>query len=74
MTFEEFKSSLAQSSVADLPPALRALREDARGNWDAAHTIAQDIDDNMGATGTPVPICCLSGSGNDGNNVTPKCR
>ena len=49
MTFEEFTASLAQPSVADLSPALRALREDARGNWDAAHTIAQDIDDNMGA-------------------------
>src|SRR5882672_6261054 len=45
MTFEEFKASLAQSSGGDLPPALQALREDARGNWDAAHTIAQDIDD-----------------------------
>ena len=49
MTFEEFKASLAQPSVGGLPPALRALREDARGHSDAAHTIAQDIDGKMGA-------------------------
>jgi hypothetical protein len=30
-------------------PALRALWHDARGNWDAAHAIAQDIDDPTGA-------------------------
>jgi hypothetical protein len=28
---------------------LRALWEDARGNWDRAHEIAQEIDDKTGA-------------------------
>ena len=43
MTFEEFKKSLRE----DQPPSsmnanLKALWEDARGNWDKAHEIAQN--------------------------------
>lgn len=32
-----------------MSPPLRALWHDARGNWDAAHTVAQDIHDAAGA-------------------------
>jgi hypothetical protein len=50
MTLEELKSSLADTAPpAGLPPALRALWHDARGNWDEAHRIAQDVDDETGA-------------------------
>ena len=49
MTVEEF----AASASANQPPAvgtlLRALWHDARGEWDAAHQIAQDVDDKSGA-------------------------
>jgi hypothetical protein len=50
MTLEEFTSSLTQPS----PPThastlLRALWQDARGDWDAAHQLAQDVDDAEGA-------------------------
>jgi len=50
VTFEEFKSTLAQQSVPDnISPPLRALWEDARGRWSEAHGLAQDIDDDTGA-------------------------
>ncbi len=51
MTFEQFMESLATGDRKpdDLSPALRALWEDARGNWKEAHRIAQDIDDATGA-------------------------
>jgi hypothetical protein len=50
MTLEEFKRTL----TAPTPPegislALRALWQDARGDWDAAHETAQDIDDEAGS-------------------------
>ena len=50
MTVEEFRNSLARSSA---PPgvskALLAMWEDAKGNWNAAHAIAQEIDDSSGS-------------------------
>ena len=50
MTFERFEHSLEQEQPpADLSPALQALWHDRRGDWDAAHTVAQDIDDDAGA-------------------------
>ena len=50
MNIEEFRRSLAESHVPDaLTPPLRAMWEDAKGNWNAAHAIAQDIDDTTGA-------------------------
>ena len=50
MTFTEFKASLPD----DLPPVksgplLRAMWHDAKGNWNSAHQIAQDIDTSEGA-------------------------
>jgi hypothetical protein len=50
MTLEEFRQSLAQKTAPEgLTAALRAMWEDAKGRWDAAHTIAQDIDDQTGS-------------------------
>jgi hypothetical protein len=50
MTIEEFRRTLRQSSApSELSPALRALWEDAKGNWNAAHSIAQDIDTQTGS-------------------------
>lgn len=34
---------------ADLPPLLAALWHERRGDWDAAHRIAQDVEDADGA-------------------------
>jgi len=50
MTLQEFRSSLQGESAPDaLSPALRAMWEDAKGNWSAAHAIAQDIEDRTGS-------------------------
>ena len=50
MTLEEFRATLQDSDApADLSPALRAMWEDARGRWAAAHAIAQDIRDGSGS-------------------------
>lgn len=44
MTLDEFKATLtAASAPPDLAPTLRALWHDLRGDWDAAHRIAQDV-------------------------------
>ena len=50
MTIERFKATLLNDAAPEgLSPALRAMWEDARGKWDAAHQIAQDIGGNTGA-------------------------
>jgi hypothetical protein len=50
MTFDEFRLSITEKSPpAEISAALHALWEDARGHWDLAHKIAQDIDDKTGA-------------------------
>ena len=50
MTIEDFKATLRNEAEPEgLSPALRAMWETARGKWDAAHQIAQDIDDKTGA-------------------------
>jgi hypothetical protein len=44
MTIEEFRSTLAGAAPpAGISAALEAMWQDARGRWDAAHQIAQDI-------------------------------
>lgn len=50
MTFEEFKTSLSK----ELPPvglsrALQALWQDAKGDWDTAHRLAQSVESADGA-------------------------
>ena len=50
MTLEEFRTSLTQPAPPpELPAALRAMWEDAKGNWSGAHAIAQSIDDPTGS-------------------------
>jgi hypothetical protein len=50
MTIEEFTATLDKPQPpAALAPALVALWHDGRGDWDAAHRVAQDVDDATGA-------------------------
>lgn len=50
LTISGFKASLGlPAPPAGLSPALVALWHDARGDWDAAHKIAQDIEGKTGA-------------------------
>src|SRR5688500_3817062 len=50
MTLEQFRATLEEHAPPhELSPALRAMREDAKGNWNAAHTIAQGIEDKTGS-------------------------
>ena len=49
-TLGEFKDTIASASApAHLPATLVALWHDAKGDWDAAHKVAQEIDDEDGA-------------------------
>jgi hypothetical protein len=49
MTLEDFKATTKCDAVPALPPLLRALWHDARGDWQAAHQLAQDVSDVDGA-------------------------
>ena len=49
MTIDEFNATLKASAPPALSPLLLALWHDARGDWDKAHALAQDVDDNAGA-------------------------
>ncbi|HVL68003.1 MAG TPA: hypothetical protein VM364_12135 [Vicinamibacterales bacterium] len=50
MTLDQFRATLTGSSPpATLRPALVALWHDAKGDWDEAHRVAQDVDDESGA-------------------------
>lgn len=49
MTIDEFRASISGDEPVHLAPPLRALWHDARGQWDHAHHIAQDVDDADGA-------------------------
>jgi hypothetical protein len=50
MTLADFRSTLtAAAPPPGLSPALAALWHDARGDWDAAHRVAQDIGSPDGA-------------------------
>ena len=50
MTFDEFSAALLQPDPPPgLAPVLLALWHDGRGNWDAAHQVAQDVPDPDGA-------------------------
>lgn len=48
MTVEDFKAT-KRDAVPTLSPLLRALWHDARGEWEAAHQLAQDVNDVDGA-------------------------
>jgi hypothetical protein len=50
MTIDQFRQTLAnQQPPEGVSEALRALWEDARGNWGSAHRIVQDITDDTGS-------------------------
>jgi len=49
MTLAEFKATLSSTTPPAVPPLLVALWHDARGDWDAAHHVAQEIDGPDGA-------------------------
>lgn len=50
MTLDDFRATLARTAPPDgCPRTLVALWHDARGDWEAAHRVAQDIDDEDGA-------------------------
>jgi hypothetical protein len=50
VTLQDFKTSInAEAPPANISPALRALWHDARGEWDAAHGVAQAVEDESGA-------------------------
>jgi hypothetical protein len=50
MTLSDFQTTLGSSAPPDgLSAPLTALWHDARGDWEAAHRIAQDIDSADGA-------------------------
>ena len=49
MTLADFQTSIAANTPPDVAPLLLALWYDASGDWDRAHSIAQDVDDADGA-------------------------
>jgi hypothetical protein len=49
MTLDQFSATTSSSTPPAVAPLLRALWHDARGEWDAAHQVAQEIEDKDGA-------------------------
>jgi hypothetical protein len=49
MTLREFKATIDNGTPPPVAPALVALWHDAKGNWDAAHNTAQEIENATGA-------------------------
>lgn len=50
MTLDEFRTTLkADVPPETLAPLLAALWWDAKGDWEAAHSVAQDIEDEAGS-------------------------
>jgi hypothetical protein len=50
MNLKDFKSSLALSAMpSELSKSLQALWYDAKGNWDRAHDIAQEMHNTEGS-------------------------
>ena len=50
MTLDELRATLSSSTPpAGLPATILALWHDARGDWESAHRVAQDIEDENGA-------------------------
>lgn len=49
INYTEFQDTLVSNSPeTDWPEALQSLWHEARGDWDASHTIAQDINSELG--------------------------
>lgn len=50
MTLQEFKSSLSEATLPDnLSTLLQSLWHDGRGDWEAAHNLAQDVSSGDGS-------------------------
>jgi len=49
MTFIDFKKSLSNPAPPEVSGLLQALWYDANGDWEKAHTIAQDINTKDGS-------------------------
>ena len=50
MTFDQFKNSLTQSSPPEgMAPVLQSLWYDGKGDWEMAHTLAQDVHTSEGS-------------------------
>ena len=49
MTLAEFRASTAAEAPPSLPTLLRALWHDAKGDWERAHQLAQDVETEDGA-------------------------
>jgi len=49
MTIDEFRGTLSDDEPPAVAPVLRALWHAAKGHWDEAHRIAQDINDRSGS-------------------------
>src|SRR4051794_26152461 len=49
MTLDEFRQLTKATAAPGLPALLLALWHDARGDWDAAHQVAQDVESQDGA-------------------------
>jgi hypothetical protein len=50
LTFDDFRSSVSNKTPPDgLPVLLRALWFDAKGDWNAAHDLAQEVNTADGA-------------------------
>ena len=49
MTLIEFTATLSDARAPSVGPLLRALWHDARGDWDEAHRLAQEIETRDGA-------------------------
>lgn len=50
MTFEEFQKTLSSTTEpGDLPGHLQSLWYDARGDWNKAHSIIQNVEDKTAA-------------------------
>lgn len=48
--YEAFKSSLNDGEPhAEWPDGLKSLWYDAKGNWEASHDVAQDLDNDLGS-------------------------
>ncbi|RAV99934.1 hypothetical protein [Pseudochryseolinea flava] len=49
MTLQEFKNTVSASTPPAVSPLLQAMWYDAKGDWNAAHNIAQDIHTHDGS-------------------------
>jgi hypothetical protein len=50
MTLDEFKTSLQQAAPpSSLSPLLKAMWHEGKGDWEAAHNIAQDVNSKDGS-------------------------